>query len=106
MGVLITTRAMVMPGPGLLPEPMSGFMTLLQQLSVWMCMLPDTTKDRENTAVQSTSLTTTLGRACPAHQLQHSGEQLTCLQRLGRAGHEGMRMESVLAPLSALWWSA
>lgn len=48
---------------------MSGFLALMQSLSVLMSETPDTTKGREDRGVQSclsTSLATTLGRTGPA----------------------------------------
>ena len=65
----------VMSGPGLIQGPMSRFMAVMQPLSGLMSEAPDTTKGREDRAVQSwscPSLAVTLGRAGSApHQLKH-----------------------------------
>ena len=53
-----------MSGPLLLLGPMSRFMALMQSWSLLMSMAPDTTKGKEDWAVQSSprsSLTVTLG---------------------------------------------
>ena len=48
--IWVAIKALVMSWPGLLPRPMSGFISLMQ--FVMLFMTPDTTEGREDTCTE------------------------------------------------------